>query len=60
MILLLLINIMLVISGMRIGIDIFAKYLYDKSKIDENLYSFVFANPEFILELFKHFINKNE
>lgn len=58
MIIFLLLSIMLVISGIRIGIDIFAKYLYDNSKIDESLYLIIVTSPDFMLELFKHFIKK--
>lgn len=55
----LLLSIMLVITGIHIGIDILAKYLYDNSKINSDLYLDIITNPEFLLKLFKHFI-KNE
>lgn len=55
----LLLSIMLVITGIHVGIYILAKYLYDNSKINSDLYLDIITNSEFLLKLFKHFI-KNE
>lgn len=52
-------SIMLVITGIQIGICILAKYLYDNSKINSDLYLDIITNSEFLLKLFNHFI-KNE
>lgn len=58
MILCLFLSILLVIMGIRIGVDIFAKYLYDNSKIDQDLYLNAVIKPDFLLEIFKHSIRK--